>query len=113
MLGHAGASQIRVPAADGRKLLDFLALLAPVEKIGGSRTQLVVILSGRRFPYRNDAVKPGKGKRTQQHGIDRGESRGIGADPQSESNHRNRGETGTLPQHAQPVANILKQSSHY
>src|SRR6185295_6765162 len=110
MLRYAAPSQIRVPAANRRKLLDLLTLLAPVAEIGGRRTQLVVILLGRSFPNRDDAVELGEWKRAQQHGIDRTESRGIGADPKSERNHRHRGEAGTIQQHAQPVTNILKQS---
>jgi len=36
MLRHTAASQIRVPAADGRKLVDLRALLAPLAEIAGA-----------------------------------------------------------------------------
>src|SRR6266436_5536631 len=112
MFSHVAASQICVPAADSGKLAELRALLTPVKEVRGSWTQLGVILFGRGFPYCDNAVEIREWKRPQQHGIDRIENGCIGADTQRESNHRHRGETGTVPQHAQPVTDILDQSSH-
>ena len=98
MLGHVAAGQIRVPAANCRQLAELRALLAPVPKIRRSRTQLVFILLGHGFPDRDNAIQMRERKRPQQHGIDRIENGRIRADAQRESNHRNRGEAGTLPQ---------------
>jgi hypothetical protein len=112
MLRHTAASQIRVPAADGRKLVDLRALLAPLAEIGRSRTQVVVILLRRRFPDRDNPIEVRKWERPEQHCIDRTESGRIGADTERKSNHRDRSETGTPPQQAQSVTDILDQSSH-
>src|ERR1700687_2314285 len=87
MLRHAAAGQIRVPAPDGRKLIDLRALLDPGAEVGRSWTEVVVILFGRRFPDRDHPIELREWKRTQQHGIDRAECSGIGSDTQGKSNY--------------------------
>ena len=63
---------------------------------------MVVVLLGHGFPDRDNAIQMREWKRPQQHGIDRIENGCIGADAQRESNHRDRGEAGTLPQLRSP-----------
>ena len=113
MLGQVAASQIRVPAAKCRQLAELRALVPPVPKIRRSRTHIVFVLLGHGFPDRDYAIQMREGKRPQQHGVNRIEDGCIGPDTQRQSNHRDRGEAGTLPQGTQPVTKILQQTSHY
>ena len=113
MLGQVAAREIRVPAAKCRQLTELRALLPPVPKIRGSRAHVVFVPLGHGFPDRDNAIQMGEWKRPQQHGINRIEDGCIGPDAQRESNHRDRGEAGTLPQATQPVTEILQQTSHY
>ena len=112
MLGQIAAAQIRVPAADSRELAELRALLTPVAEVCRRRTEVCVVLLGRRFPDRDHAIEIRKWKWPEEHRIDRTESGCIGADTQRESNHSNGGEAGALPQRAKSVTNILDQSSH-
>ena len=73
------ASQPRTAAS----WLDLLALLAPVAEIGGRRTQLVSFCLGTVSQTVTMRSSLREWKRPQQHGIDRVENRGIGADPKA------------------------------
>ena len=58
---------------------------------------------------RHDAIGIGKGQRLEEHGIDDGEDRGIGADAERQHEHREDRESRIPPKRAQGVADVLPQ----
>jgi len=59
-----------------------------------------------------EVLRIAHGQRAQHDGVDQAEDCGIGSDAEGERNDCEGGKAGTLAQHAQAVADILKQTLH-
>ncbi len=64
---------------------------------------------GRAIADRDETIRIGIRKRTQQDGVHDGEDRGVRADAERQREDGRGGEAGCAPQHAQAVADVLAE----
>src|SRR5579864_7157879 len=64
-------------------------------------------------PNQNQAVRIPVRKRPDQNRVDHAEYRGVGADPKSQGDQGDGGETGAVAQLAYGITNVLEQSRHF
>ena len=95
-------------AADRRK---HLALVPPVhvDGKGGRRARHL----GLHVEHHDEPVGVGEGQRLEQHGVDRAEHRGVGADAKGQGEGRRGREAGVLDQGANAEPEILPEAVHH
>ena len=105
--GLAVRHQRRHPRTDQRHVLEGVAARAPVEK---RRVADVAGRSGRAaLADRDQAIRICVRQRTQQHGVEDAEDRGVRADAERQGHERDRREAGRAPQQPRRIANVARQ----
>jgi hypothetical protein len=64
---------------------------------------------GARRPDQDEILRLGKRQGTQEHGVDDAEDRRVGADAEGQGQHRDGGEAGIFPQHANAETQIPRE----
>src|SRR2546425_2658046 len=94
----------------GSHLLEVMTLISPMEEVVRGDGSSVPARRRVYFPDLYQPVRIRERQRTQQHGVDDTEHGGVRANAQSERDHGDSGETGTLSQHAKAVAQVIKHT---
>ena len=81
----------------------------PVVFVIGIRAEKVARNARVQREHGREARRIGHGQRAQENGVDEGENRGVGADPQRQRKHRHQREATALPQRAQTMAKIFDE----
>ena len=81
-----------------------------MEELGGRGA--VVFAVGTLALEHDDAIGIGEVGRLEQNGVDDGEDGGVGADAKCERGDGGGGESATLPEHAEGVAEVLEECFH-
>ena len=87
--------QAHLPTGPGRNGFKRGVLALPVEEVTGGNAVAVAVDEG---PDHDDAVRLVVGQGSQQGGVDHAEDGGVRPDAQRQGQHRDRGESGILPE---------------
>src|ERR1700724_1427412 len=93
----------------GRKIVERVRFLAPVEIGRGSDSVHVDILLRASVDQRDNAASILKGRRMQQESFRKAEHCGVGADAECQGGDRHQRGKAVLVQHTQTEANVLKK----
>jgi hypothetical protein len=108
--GFAHAGKLEAVLAKCRESGEAAVVANPVEKIG------IRDRGGSEFPiariHRNQAIRLVKRKRAEKNATDDGKKRSIGTDAQSQGQNGDKHKCRSLKQHAEAVANVLRQGVH-
>jgi hypothetical protein len=105
-LGLTRARQVHGPPGDGLDLLKRLALDFPIRIVCRRGRASRETDTGGVFPKKNQPVRIEEWQRFEQHGVDDAENRGVGADSERQDQHRERGESRILSQHATRITQV-------
>ena len=103
---------VHLAARECGELLDALAALLKVEKVGQRRGLACRARIAVRLPDHGQRADVPHRRRAQQDRVDDAENRGVGANPECHRQQRDHGKAGVADEHADGVAKVLSHGWH-